>query len=128
MIILFVEDQRAALQFYQQLLEAQPELDVPGMTEFRLPDGGLLGLMPESGIRRLLPPLPDDSAHLGPRAELYLQVDQPRVWLERALAAGARLLAQPEPRDWGDTVAYCMDPWGYLLAFASVTPPRQIRE
>ena len=37
---------------------------------------------------------------------------------QRALAAGARELDPPGARDWGDTVAYSLDPDGHVLAFA----------
>lgn len=121
MVILYVADQAAAALFYRALLRVSPRLDVPGMSEFELPGGLLLGLMPEAGIRRLLPALPDPAAAQGLlRAELYLAVDDPAAWLARALASGASLLSDPQPRGWGDTVAYALDPWGHVLAFAAV--------
>lgn len=81
--ILYVSDQATSTAFYSRVLDCSPRLNVPGMTEFVLPDGAILGLMPESGIRRLLGPrLPDPaSAHGIPRAELYLLVRRPpRIW------------------------------------------------
>lgn len=58
--ILYVTDQAASARFYAAVLALPPALDVPGMTEFRLGEGATLGLMPVSGIRRLLgPSLPD---------------------------------------------------------------------
>ena len=46
-----------------------------------LPGGGVLGLMPEQGIRNLLgASLPDPSAASGiPRAELYLVLTEPNA-------------------------------------------------
>ena len=119
--ILYVSDQAASTVFYAAVLADQPRLNVPGMTEFALPGGAVLGLMPESGIRKLLgPALPDPSAARGtPRAELYLLVDQPAVYLERALASGATLLSPLQPRDWGHLAAYCLDIDGHVLAFAA---------
>ena len=52
------------------------------------------------------------------RAELYLLVDDPIAFHGRALKAGARELSPPTPRPWGDLAAYCLDPDGYVLAFA----------
>jgi len=120
MVILFVGSQADARGFYQSLLSSEPRLDVPGMTEFDLPGGPALGLMPEASIRRLLPglgsiaPQPARTA----RVELYLTVDDPRAWLDRALEAGAVLLDEVRPRDWGDEAGYALDPWGHVLAFA----------
>lgn len=75
--------------------------------------------MPESGILRLLDlsslRLPDLS-HI--RGELYLVVDDPAAYHERALSVGARELSPLARRDWGDTAAYSLDPNGYVLAFA----------
>lgn len=90
------------------------------MTEFGLPGGAVLGLMPETGIRRLLPSLPyPASARGAPRAELYLVVTSPTEALARALAAGATAVSPVLPRDWGDDAGYCLDPDGHLLAFAA---------
>lgn len=94
------------------------------MTEFALPGtggGAVLGLMPEAGIRRLLGEvLPDPARARGiPRAELYLLLDEdPTPYIERALAAGARLLSALQPRDWSHRAAYLLDLDGHVLALA----------
>ena len=118
--ILYVSDQRASACFYEAVLGMPPVLDVPGMTEFRLNDGAVLGLMPTAGIRRLLGsrlPSPDDAKGT-PRAELYLLVEAPAVFHRRALAEGARELSALAARDWGHEAAYSLDPDGHVLAFA----------
>jgi uncharacterized glyoxalase superfamily protein PhnB len=91
------------------------------MTEFELPGGAILGLMPVSGIRKLLgEALPDPMAARGtPRAELYLLVEDPRALHSRALAAGARELSPVLPRDWGHLAGYSLDLDSHVLAFAS---------
>ncbi|MEW5852319.1 MAG: VOC family protein [Myxococcota bacterium] len=118
--ILYVADQQRAARFYSSVLGVEPTFDVPGMTEFTLHDGCILGLMPEAGIKRLLGErLPDPARAAGiPRAELYLHVDDPAAFHRRALEHGARELAPLAPRDWGDDVAYSLDPDGCVLAFA----------
>lgn len=118
--ILYVADQATAASFYAAVLERRPTLDVPGMTEFDLGGGAVLGLMPVAGIKRLLgDALPDPSAAAGvSRAELYLTVDDPAACHARAIAAGARELSPLRPRDWGDEAAYSADPDGHVLAFA----------
>ncbi|MCC6350498.1 MAG: glyoxalase [Candidatus Eisenbacteria bacterium] len=118
--ILYVTDPKRARDFYAAVLDSPPRLDVPGMTEFDLGGDAVLGLMPESGIRRLLgPALPDPAGARGvPRAELYLVVPSPAAAHSRALAAGARELSPPLPRDWGAMVSYCLDPDGHVVAFA----------
>jgi len=122
-LILYVADQARAAAFYRAVLAAAPRLDVPGMTEFDLGGGAVLGLMPEAGIRRLLGPgLPDPAGAGGaPRAELYLLVEDAAFGHARALASGARELSPLLTRDWGHRAAYSLDPDGHVLAFAQTS-------
>lgn len=120
--VLFVADQQRSAAFYEAVLGLAPRLHVPGMTEFDLPGGGVLGLMPERGIVRLLAgsALPDPArARCGPRCELYLLGPAALDLHARALAAGAVELSPAAPRDWGHDVAYSLDPDGHVLACAA---------
>jgi len=118
--ILYVKDQQKSADFYKAVLSKPPVLDVPGMTEFQLSDDTKLGLMPESGIKKILGDLvPDPSSGNGiPRCEIYLYVDSPAEYLSRAVSSGAVKIDDEIMRDWGDSVAYCADPDGHILAFA----------
>ena len=118
--ILYVSDQTRSWSFYTRALALEARLHVPGMTEFALPTGGVLGLMPEEGIASLLgPKLPNPKLAQGvPRAELYLMVTNPAEHHARALAAGATELSPLLPRNWGHAAAYSLDPDGHVLAFA----------
>ena len=120
-LILYVADQETSAAFYSRVLGASASLHVPGMTEFDLPGGTKLGLMPVAGIRRLLgEALPDPAAAAGlPRAELYLYVREPEFYHTRALDNGAVELSPLALRAWGDRAAYVLDPDGHVLAFAS---------
>jgi uncharacterized protein len=120
--ILYVADQARSRSFYTAVLGVSPRLDVPGMTEYVLSTGAILGLMPEEGIRRLLgEALPDPSRSRGiPRSEVYLVVDRPAAYMERALAAGATELSPLQRRSWGHAAAYCLDPDAHVLVFASI--------
>lgn len=121
--ILYVGDQAAAAKFYEAALVTAPVLNVPGMTEFSLPGGSILGLMPEAGVRRLFKEAIADPAGAGgiPRAELYLVVDDARLYHQRALEAGGRELSPVLERNWGHRAGYCLDPDGHVLAFAEET-------
>ncbi len=119
LFILYVKDQQRSCDFYREVLQLEPILDVPGMTEFRLNGGAMLGLMPEAGIARIIGNEPDPASGNGiPRAELYLPADDVESTIERLLAAGGKLLDAPANRNWGDFVAYGMDPDGHVMAFA----------
>lgn len=122
-LILYVADQGISTRFYERVLAKAPVFDVPGMTEFLLRDGAVLGLMPVAGVRRLLgDAIPDPDLAAGvPRAELYLLVDDPESYHRRAIAAGAVELARVTAQDWGDDVAYSTDPDGHVVAFAKET-------
>ena len=122
-LILYVADQARSARFYAAALALEPRLDVPGMTEFDLVGGAVLGLMPAAGIKRLLgDKLPDPAAAAGlPRAELYLIVADPAAAHRRALEGGAKELSALAPRGWGHDAAYSLDPDGHVLAFARPT-------
>lgn len=118
--ILYVHDKKVASSFYASVLNKKPFNDNEGITEFELGDSCVLGLMPEDGIAKILQPImPHPSQASGtPRCELYLYVDNPQEYLERAFAAGAVLISANKLRDWGDEVGYCADPDGHVVAFA----------
>lgn len=119
--VLYVADQDRSTAFWQAALDRAPRLHVPGMSEFDLPGGAVLGLMPAAGIRRLLgAALPDPAVDTAiARAELYLLVADPAAAHARALAAGASELSPLQPRSWGHAAAYALTPDGHVLAFAS---------
>lgn len=125
--VLSVANQARSTSFYSEVLATGPRLNVPGMTEFELPGGASLGLMPITGIRGLLgDALPDPGAAHGiPRAELYLLVEAPDLLHTRAVTAGAKELSPLQPRSWGHSAAYSLDPDGHVLAFASHTVTAQ---
>lgn len=118
--ILYVHDQELSKEFYAKVLGMEPILHVPGMTEFSLSETCILGIMPESGIVKLLgdklPAL--SSGRTAIRAEIYIHVDDVEYFHKRALASGAHELSTPSLRNWGDFAAYSLDPDGHVLAFA----------
>lgn len=61
---------------------------------------------------------PRDPLGQGQRCELYLRRQRAQETLDRAVQAGAALLSPLLARPWGETVGYCLDPNGHVLAFA----------
>lgn len=116
-IVLYVQDLERSKNFYELLLNVA-SADEPGNTEFPLTESTNLSLVPIEGLQRFLP-----QEHFAPaaalKAELYLFVDDPSRYLQQAEALGGRIVAQPEFKPWGHKVGYCVDPDGYMLAFAS---------
>ncbi|MEO8589390.1 MAG: VOC family protein [Flavobacteriales bacterium] len=119
--ILYVADQGKSARFYSDLLGQAPTLDVPGMTEFTLPGGCKLGLMPEDGIARIIcGPMPHPGKGQGvPRCEVYLLVDDIVQACDLAERAGARAVNAAADRDWGHRVAYYADADGHIIALAT---------
>jgi uncharacterized glyoxalase superfamily protein PhnB len=118
--ILYVEDQQASTEFYTKILRQKPDLNVPGMTEFRLAENCKLGLMPNSGIAKILSnktPHPVQGNGI-PRCELYLYVEDIELEFSNAIESAAKLISPIENRDWNDRVCYFADPDGHILAFA----------
>ncbi len=119
-IIIYVANQRRSTEFYEQLFLIKPSLNVPGMTEFEICNNIKLGLMPEDGIAKILTPkLPNPKKGSGiPRCELYIKVDNPKEYIDRAIKLGGKLISPIKKRDWGDEVGYISDLDAHILAFA----------
>jgi predicted enzyme related to lactoylglutathione lyase len=116
--ILYVQDQSRAREFYRSVLDDEPVLDVPGMTEFDV-GGALLGLMPGIDMATLL--AGQIGVGHGQRCEVYLRRADATAMLERATEAGGTLLDAIKERSWGERVGYVLDPDGHVLAVAVPT-------
>lgn len=125
--ILYVSSQQRSRDFYQKVLLLEPVLDVDGMTEFKLSGNTKLGLMPESGIEKILGSnIPSPSSGNGiPRCELYLYVDDPNKYHQRAISEGAIEVSPVQKRAWGDIAGYLSDSDGHIIVFASSIVPDQ---
>ncbi len=120
-LILYVDNQQISTDFYTKLLQTQPVLNVPGMTEFCLAANLKLGLMPNNGIATILnnkTPHPNMGTGI-PRCELYLYVQNLEQWCTNAKNIGAVLISDIEKRNWGDTACYFADTDGHIIAFAT---------
>lgn len=118
--ILYVNGQQASTEFYTKIFRQEPELNVPGMTEFQIAENCKLGLMPNSGIAKILSdtmPHPDKGNGI-PRCELYLYVEDIELEFSNAIKSGATLISPIEKRDWNDKVCYFADLDGHIIAFA----------
>ena len=78
--------------FTQNYSKQNPELNVPGMTEFKLAENCKLGLMPNKGIAKILSdktPHPDQGNGI-PRCELYFYVENIKLEFENATQIRAK--------------------------------------
>lgn len=117
--ILYVADQTRSADYFRTVLDLEPIVNVPGITEFELRPGCVLAVLPAPSAKRLLGietlPLREGAS----REELYLVVDDPEACHRRALANGATELSPMQARDWGHRAAYSIDAEGHVLAFAT---------
>ncbi|MCP2038739.1 VOC family protein [Chryseobacterium sp. HSC-36S06] len=119
--ILYVENQEISTEFYTKILRLKPDLNVPGMTEFHLTDDFTLGLMPNSGIAKILAgktPPPESGTGI-PRCELYLYVDDIEAALKNIHDNQIAVISGLQERNWGDMAFYFADPDGHIIAFAT---------
>lgn len=120
--ILYVSDQQASTDFYSRLLQKQPDLNVPGMTEFYLSENCVLGLMPYTGIEKILGSksqvLRGNSGSV--KSEIYIVVDELKSIYERAKTLDVCILNDLAERDWGHRAFYFSDKDGNLIAFAEI--------
>lgn len=118
--ILYVADLARAASFYDAAFGWAKSVDVPVYVEYQLHAGARLGLMPQGNTRHFLGDAlgalrPRDGC---PRGEVYLRLDDLDGVISRLEALGARCTSPRSRRDWGDEVAYYLDPDGYVLAVA----------
>lgn len=118
--IIYVEDQEKTKLFYELLFNKEPILDEPGMTEFELPDGSILGVMPIESIQKLFG---SDFTNTHerkslPQTEFYIIVENAIELHKRAIQLGATEIRKFDMMDWGDKVAYSINHDGHILAFA----------
>jgi predicted enzyme related to lactoylglutathione lyase len=119
LVILAVEDLTGAVRFYRDAFGWATSVEVPVYVEFEVPGGAALGLYEREAFGRNTTEVPSRTPRgaLAP-VELYLLVDDLAASVDRLRAAGGRLLSGPQPRDWGDEVAYFADPAGNVVAIA----------
>ncbi len=119
-VIIYVDNLDKTKMFYKILFNIVPIIDEQGMCEFELPNGLTLGIMPKSSIEKLFGKdyIFNDNKKSTPKFELYLQVDDPKVFHKKAMQLGALELRKFEETDWGDRAAYSINHDGHILAFA----------
>lgn len=121
--ILAVEHLPRSAAFYDGAFGWEQVVDVPVYVEFALPNGTRLGLYERVAFGRNTGQVPAPTA---PGAisstELYFYVDDLPDASARLRRAGARVLSEAAPRDWGDEAAYFSDPDGNVIVLARPLP------
>ncbi|NOX65149.1 MAG: glyoxalase [Chlorobi bacterium] len=118
--IIYVDDIEKTKMFYELLFDVKPTIDEPGMCELELPNGAVLGIMPNTSLEKLFGAeyRVNEKKKASPKFEFYFQVDNAEALYQKALQLGALSLRKFTKMDWGDRVAYCVNHDGHILAFA----------
>lgn len=125
-VVFYVASQERSARYYGAVFQCDPAVDKPGITEFLVRDDTYLALLTFDGAVKLhgerFPRTASGAIEPStrPNAELYLVVDDPAAYHQRALAAGAIELSSMQLRGWGHRAAYSMDPDGNVIGFAQV--------
>ena len=119
LLILAVEDLPRSVQFYRTAFAWPQHVDVPSYAEFNLPGDMRVGLYRRTGFAQNTGREPQRlAAGASTATELYFHTDDMDAAIERLLLAGATLLSDLAPRDWGDEAAYFADPDGNVVVLA----------
>jgi uncharacterized glyoxalase superfamily protein PhnB len=120
--ILYVKDISRALSFYKDAFDISPKF-VHESNEYAELNTGhtALAFASESLAAYNLPNgyVHHDVTKLPLASEIVFTVPDVQVYYEKALKAGAKHVALPQQKPWGQTVAYVQDPNGVLIEIAS---------
>jgi catechol 2,3-dioxygenase-like lactoylglutathione lyase family enzyme len=111
--ILYVPDVAAAVGFYTEAFGLEPGFMPPGGGYATLAgDGGQLAFATRDGVAESV----GEEARRPPAGfEVWIEATDVPGAVERAVAAGAELVLEPERKPWGQVVAYVRDPNGTLV-------------
>ena len=111
--ILYVADVAAAVSFYERAFGLSQGFAAPGGGYATLAgEGGELAFASHDQAAQGV----GDEARAAPAGfEIWIEAEDVPAAVERAVQAGAQLVAAPERKPWGQTVAYVRDPDGTLV-------------
>jgi catechol 2,3-dioxygenase-like lactoylglutathione lyase family enzyme len=116
-ITLFVEDLKAAKEFYQLVFGLPLEFEDDNSAVFKF-GGTLINLLKTTAADVLIEPAKVASREAGSRFVLTLHVDDVDAMCAELTARGVVLLNGPMDRPWGIRTASFIDPGGYIWEIA----------
>jgi catechol 2,3-dioxygenase-like lactoylglutathione lyase family enzyme len=118
-VILAVDDVDRSVDFYERAFgwPRNRKIEYSNYVELLEPGGGCLGLFERGAFERTAR-AKTARAERQTATELYVRVDDLEPVMERLEALGARALAPPTAKEWGEEAAYYADPDGNVVAVA----------
>lgn len=116
--IIYVPDVERALSFYEKAFGFKRKFVAPGNEYGELDTGATtLAFAAYSLVKQILPEgfQESDPAKKPFGVEVAFVTNDVEKGYKKAVAAGARELAKPEEKPWGQTVSYVRDIHGYVI-------------
>jgi lactoylglutathione lyase len=123
--ILYVDDVESTVAFYERAFGLKRTMVVPDEFGELATGATKLSFAARAHVVKLFP-IPFQSAGMRsdpPPIEIGLVTDDVPAAFERALAAGAVTVAEPQQKPWGQTVGYVRDNNGFLVEICTPIPP-----
>lgn len=122
-IIFYVADVTKALSFYNKVFNLSPTFIHESNQYAELATGNIKiafasDILGSSNLSKGYYKNNQKTAPAG--CEIVFTTTDVNVLFNKAIAAGARELAKPIQKPWGQTVAYVQDPLGILIEIASI--------
>ncbi len=122
--IVTVADVAATLGFYNAAFGLETQLLTPEGDYGELASGAttlafVANELAESNLGEAGGFTPLDPSSPPPAASITLVTDDVAAVVSTAVGAGARLYVEPTTKPWGQTVAYLIDPNGFLVEIAT---------
>lgn len=122
--ILYVEDVPATLDFYGKAFGLPTRYVHESSSYGELETGATALAFVSHTLLRQIGKTPHSPALDKPTSEIALVTDDVPAATARAVAAGARLVSDPQQMPWGQTIAYVGDLNGFLVELCTpVTHP-----
>lgn len=123
------DDAHGAIEWLGKAFGFEPKLVVPGQdnkvmhSQLHTPDGRSMIMLysardDEFGRPQRSPQNLDGRSN----QSLYVIIEDVEEHFERAKKAGAEILLEPTPQDYGGVIYTCRDPEGHMWSFGSFDP------
>ena len=113
--ILYVDDVASTLDFYGRAFGLPTRYTHESGSYGELETGATALAFVSHTLLRQIGKTPQPPVLAAPTGEIALVTDDVAAATERAVAAGARLVSEPQDMPWGQTIAYVGDCNGFLV-------------
>lgn len=121
-VICYVNDLMNALAFYEKVFSFKPKFIYEEKTYAELETGMTTLAFADISLADFNIPT-DYTKHSQSKppalTELVIKVDNVEDYFQKALQEGAKKIADPIKKPWGETIGYVQDPQGILIAICS---------